>query len=583
MVGYDSGSGSAVISDTNGNQLFYTDGHYIFRKDHGFMYTMTSGNRYPGMQASVIIPKPGSDHIFYAFFVNNWWTDLGNMGNPLIYVTIDMDLNGGFGGVTSLDTVHAAWDAADKLMAVYHKHKHDIWVLTRKYATNYFAAVPVTDDGVLVEDIVLSPAPEVNPEGIDGNFRGYMKVSYDKKYVVTTFMDWFSFPREVEICTFNPEMGEINFLYAFNPWNHIPPFDHAMVTGLELSPDSKYLYISRGYDSVRIYQYDMQYILDSTAFFNSYVYIGTGEGQSLQLASDGKIYLSQSEMDMTESLGVINKPWLHGTACDYQPDAVFVGWEKVGYTLPTFMTDFLYRFDFDGKYALDTFYFDPWFFPQPTWIQWDFGDPASGSQNVSNNLHSKHVFTKGGEFEVSVLLTYPSGRVEKTSRVVQVDSIPFPDLGGDTLIFKGSNLELNANCNGQYFTWSTGQWGASSIIVSDTGYYWVKASYANGCDNYDTIYVGYHPSAQFDETGLVITPTACGGFSGSITGLIVTGTAPINYSWKDLSGTILGDTLNLNDLGVGQYYLEVTNGNGCVAQSEIYTIIDAGSGFTSYL
>jgi gliding motility-associated-like protein len=241
------------------------------------------------------------------------------------------------------------------------------------------------------------------------------------------------------------------------------------------------------------------------------------------------------------------------------------------------MTDYLLRFDFEGQCALDTFYFDPWFFPTPTWIQWDFGDTASGSQNISNDLHATHAFTHGGEFEVSVLLTYPSGRVEKTSRVVEVDSVPYPNLGPDTLICKGSSLALNANCNGQFFTWITGQWGTASITVSDTGYYWVRASYANGCDNFDTIHVGFLPEIQFDETNLTIASTACGGTSGSITGLYALGPMPLAYEWKDLSGTMLGNTTDLYNLGVGQYYLSVTDGNGCTAESPLYTITDAGN------
>jgi hypothetical protein len=533
-----------------------------------------SNNYYPGTQSAVIIPKPGSDHIYYIFTVSNHENQ-----SPFYYFTIDMNLANGFGEVINIDTLQSCWDAAEKLTAVYHKNKNDIWVITRKFVNDNFAAFLVTENGVNAEPI-LSPAPDINFVN-SGDGGGYMKVSYDNKYLVTCFDGaiWMN-TDDIEICTFNSATGEIDYQYSFTLEYSILPSAPYRILSCEFSPDSKYLYIPGLVvnDSIcSIFQYDTQYIMDSALFIHSYVHVGSGQGVSAQLASDGKIYFSSNNWTPTFNLGIIHKPWLHGIECDYEADAIYLEERKVERFLPNFMTDYLLRFDFEGRCALDTFYFDPWFFPEPTWIQWSFGDPASGSQNISNELHAKHVFSHGGEFEVSVLLTYPSGRVEETSRVVEVDSVPYPNLGPDTLICRGSSLALNANCNGQSFTWSTGQWGVASITVSDTGYYWVRASYANGCDNHDTIHVGFLPETQFDENALSVTPTACGGASGSITGLSIIGIEPMLLEWKDLSGAVLGTSSDLYNLGVGQYYLSVTDGNGCTAESPLYTITDAGN------
>lgn len=66
------------------------------------------------------------------------------------------------------------------------------------------------------------------------------------------------------------------------------------------------------------------------------------------------------------------------------------------------------------------------FLPVPDSIEWNFGDTLSGANNISNDLNPTHVFSDGGEYEVSVDVWYPSGRFEHTSRVVEVTYAPCP-------------------------------------------------------------------------------------------------------------------------------------------------------------
>ena len=578
--------GSTVMSDTIGNLLFYCDGQYVWHKNHDWM---KNDFGYPaierGYQGTIAFPKPGSDHLYYVFIVSRC---NGIERLPLYYFTIDMLREGGLGEVMDIDTLSTAWDAADKLTATYHENKKDIWVVTRKFNMDSYAAFLVTDQGVY-PDPVLSPAPNRELSWGPANF-GPVKISPDKHFLISTFEgNQSQIGGFVEVCKFNAATGIVSFMYSFQMKTYFFPtqIPHYEEVGCEFSPCSNFLYVAAEIQHpynprTHIYQFNMDVIDDSATFIQSGVLIDTIQGSNLQLASDGRIYcLGKAAFHYPSNpdnnkIGRINNPGLLGSACEYEADVVEVQHGQITYGTVNFLTDYLLRFDFAGQCALDTFYFDPWFFPEPTWIQWDFDDPASGSQNTSHNLYPQHVFTHGGEFEVSVLLTYPNGRVENTSRVVEVDSVPWPDLGPDTLICQGSSLTLSSNCNGN-FLWSTGQWGTSSITVSDSGLYWVRASYANGCDNYDSIYIGFHPGVEFDETGLVITPTGCGGTSGSITGLSALGTPPLAYLWMDLSGNSLGTDPDLFNLGVGQYYLSVTDGNGCANESPLYTITDAGN------
>ncbi len=54
------------------------------------------------------------------------------------------------------------------------------------------------------------------------------------------------------------------------------------------------------------------------------------------------------------------------------------------------------------------------------------------------------------------------------------------------------------------------------------------------------------------------------------------GVPPLSYEWQDAEGNLLGNSLNLFNLGVGNYFLLVTDGNGCTTRSEAFTVTDAG-------
>jgi gliding motility-associated-like protein len=564
-------SGSAVISDTNGNLLFYTDGRDVWRKDHLLMHS-GANNYWQGTQSAVIFPKPGSNNIYYVFAASHFYYQ-----SPFYYLTIDMNLANGFGEVIAVDTIQSCWDAADKLTAVYHKNKHDIWVITRKFVNDNFVAFLITEDGMNPEP-VLSPAPDINFP-LSGSRGGYMKVSYDKKYLVSCFDGAYWMYDDIEICTFNSATGEVDYQYSFTLRYTILPYAPYRTLSLEFSPDSKFLYIPALVvnDSIcYIFQYDMQYILDSALFFNSYINVGSGQGISAQLASDGKIYFSSNHWEPTLYLGVIHKPWIRGTECDYEANAIYLEGKKVEKCLPNFMMDYLLRFDFDGICESDTFTFDPWFFPEPVFMEWNFSDPASGASNTSTIPHATHVFSDGGTYEVSVHVEYPNGRIEETSRKVEVEYAPEPDLGPDTTICSGQEVVLDAECGPHAYSWSTGQFGVSQITVSDSGWYWVRVQNEAGCYAFDSIYISFYPPAIADTNNLIISPTTCGGSIGAIRGIEISGNPPFQYQWIDDLGNPIANTIDIFHLPVGNYTLQVTDGNDCLTEFGPYSIIDAG-------
>ncbi len=574
--------GSTVMSDTNGNLLFYCDGLQIWNKNNMWM---KNDFGYPEItrtyQSTIAIQKPGFENHYYVFITSY---SAGQYRLPLFYYSIDMSMDNGLGEVIAIDTIVSAWDAAEKLTAAYHKNKQDIWIVIRKFVENSFASYLVTAEGVNPVP-VLSPAPNRVLFWGPTNW-GPMKISYDKKYLVSTFEgDQSQIGGFVEICTFDNQTGTVTYLYTFQLRYSIPNPEFYEESSCEFSPCSKYLYVAGEVhvpQFVHIYQFDMQHILDSALFIQSAIRIGDVQGSNLQLAPDGRIYcLGRAAFawpisPLNNYLGVINNPGKLGLNCNYDSSLFYIENGQVTYGIVNFFNDYLHRFVYEGICESDTFTFDPWFFPEPTYIEWNFGDILSGANNTSTIPHATHVFSDGGTYEVSVHVEYPSGRIEETSRMVEVEYSPEPDLGPDTTICSGQEIVLDAECGPHAYSWSTGQFGVSQITVSDSGWYWVRVQSEAGCFAFDSIYISFYPPAIADTNNLIISPTTCGGSIGAIRGIEISGNPPFQYQWIDDLGNPIANTIDIFHLPVGNYTLQVTDGNGCLTEFGPYTIYDAG-------
>lgn len=584
---FTSASSSSCMSDTLGNILFATNGERLYNRQFQIMLNGDDLAGFHGAsQGALIIKKPDSENIYYVFTVNDGSSPAAAHG--LYYSVVDMNLDGGLGGVVAGQKnilLTDAWDAVDKIIGVKHANGNDIWVITRKFTEDGFAAFLITSDGINTS-AVISPSIDIPLPNIDGN----IKISQDKKKLVAAYFEEANTgDRSVfEICNFNDTTGKIEFLYTlkfYSGSNGLPQESW----GVEFSPDSKLLYLSifteGDNNDVEIYQLNMEYFEDSAQFFDTKVEIAKGPGIGMQLATDGKIYTTSDSYDFYNYLSVINKPWEKGAACDYQQDAVSLDFDnqgrQVGRFLPNILLDYLFRFEWQGLCSAEPFYFQSNFQGGIDTIRWNFDDPLSGSNNISYDLNPVHYFTHAGEFEVHVHVRYSTGRVEETSRVVTVIQSPEPDLGPDTMMCAQGEIILDAGEEqGDYRWWHNGQpllgLDTSRITVSDTGRYWVQVTNAAGCSASDTIHVGLFPSPVINEDDLELIPTTCGGSNGKILGLQVTGTEPLSFAWYDADSTLLDTSLNLINLPVGNYYLHILDGNGCLTVSHAYTIEDAG-------
>jgi len=546
--------GTAVISDSAGNLLFYSDGKVVYNRNH---QQMPNGYGLSGLghsQTCIIFKKPGSNSKYYIFTIGSGFTQ-PHIG--LHYSIVDIELQGGLGDVDNFYKnipLENSSLAVEKITAVKHADNNSVWVIVRNLSqpVNEYHSYLVTPGGVNNQPARTSCLSNIPLEGSGGN-SGQMKVSPDSKYIVAALN---TVHGGTEIGQFDNITGYINNLFNFIEVILGTPY------GVEFSSDSRFVYITNSTPGFvnKIFQYELSLLPDVNLFINSAVNLGTGgNATALQIGSDGKIYVARN---YKYYLGVINNPSLKGLDCDYDSLGVYLGGPMCYRGLPQFIQTYFLRFEYEGKCSGENFIFTPNFNPVPDSIHWDFGDPGSGANNTSNELNPAHTYLQSGIYTVTAFVRYPDGRTETAIREVTVTALPEPYPVSDTVICKGSTVTLLAESGFDSYLWSNNQ-TTDFIMVSDTGSYWVEAENAEGCIGRDSVHVGWHPLPHL-TTDTIISPTTCGNSIGAITGVnIIGGTPPYNVFWLNSIGDTIGTTNNLYNLGVENYYLWVTDQSGC--------------------
>ncbi len=132
---------------------------------------------------------------------------------------------------------------------------------------------------------------------------------------------------------------------------------------------------------------------------------------------------------------------------------------------------------------------------------------------------------------------------------------------------------------GNLYNWSTGASGPS-IIVSptvNTSYTVTGTAPSTGCTNTAISTLSVLPIPILTSTP-TIAPSNCGGSTGSINSVIVTGSGPFTYTWTNGLNAVVGNGANLNSQPAGTYNLQVLGtGNGCLNSFGPYSIINPGA------
>ncbi len=535
--------GCATISDKNGRLLFYTDGTFVWNRQHK---KMPNGSNLYGHRSSsnsaVIVPFPSNTNKYYIFTV-----DYESGSNGFNYSVADMRKDNGLGDIT-IKNVKLLDYTAEKLTAVKHDNGKDIWVITHFVNSSKFAAYLVTDKGVSAP--VISDIGFYIPKEGPGTM-GCLKASPNGKYIVSALLG-----ATCQLFKFDNASGKI--------YDCVTLKKHSFgAYGIEFSPNSKLLYATGlcDYSAIsgikydywgEMYQYNIS--LEDTSEITKQAVMITDSVPyaehflgALQLEPDRKIYVAQSTSPVwNKYLHVITKPNSVGIECNYQKNAVYLSGKSTGIGLPTFIQSYFSPLSYMGRCFGEPTKFNyssPGIYDS---LLWDFGDPNSGTDNYSRLQNPTHTFTDTGTFKIQ-LVVWSNHNADTFKDKVEILEIPKPHLGADRILCKGDSLQLAGGVAKTFF-WSTGD-TTQKIIVKESGKYWLRLSNAE-CTATDTINIVFLEDNLF---WLGRDTTVCEGQSIELKSRL-----PVaNYLWST------GSTKNIITVNkTGKYWLKARVG-GC--------------------
>lgn len=336
--------GTATISDTSGNLLFYTDGMQIFDRRH---LPMPDGSGIDGfvsvLQSAMIIPDPASGSKYYLVTPNTFDPN----ATTLKYSVIDMTLNGGFGNViTGQKNIPLLTGVGEDLSATMHCNAKDYWFVTRILDKDslVFKCYLVDNNGINTSTTSKFSVKR-NPSSAHARYVGHSVFSTDG-----TLFAFSSFETNTFLFDFDKETGMLSLKDSIST---LPD----TVYSTAFSPDKSKLYASSW--KTGSYCYVSQYDLNAANITASRVRLdsisykvadGNGYGYAgrLQLGPDQRIYSSRWKPVPNEfpsfaldSLDVILFPDKPGTTAGYTRNHIYLQGRSSTFSLPNFVSNFL--------------------------------------------------------------------------------------------------------------------------------------------------------------------------------------------------------------------------------------------------
>ncbi len=315
--------GSASVSDKEGNLLFYTNGINIWNKNHRIMPNgsgLLGGNS--STQSALIVPKPGSETIYYIFT-----TDIQAQSDGLRYSILDMSKDNGNGDLVFKNTFMIA-PATEKLTAVKHKNGKDWWVIAHRWNSNAYMSFLVSDEGVATQP-VMSNVGTVHG-GPNRKAIGYLKPSPDgTKLAAALWNDDSNF----ELLDFDRSTGEVSSPILFKGFIE--------AYGIAFSPDGSKLYGTTKNNKTgkgQVVQFDLKAGSPDKIVKSGTVVATSGSPVigALQTGPDGRIYVARKD---NMYLGIVENPNAKAADIVYTDNGIKLASRRSDLGLPNFPLD----------------------------------------------------------------------------------------------------------------------------------------------------------------------------------------------------------------------------------------------------
>lgn len=562
--------GCSGISDAAGNLLFYTDGITVWNSANTIMTggTGLDGNS-SSTQAAVVVKQPGNGNIYYIFTL-----DCCNSATGVKYSVVDMSLSGGLGSVITLNVPLAA-QSSERLTSVKHCNGVDTWVLSQD-VNGDFRSHLVTATGVSTT-FTTSSVP--GNSGTGPAYVGYMKFSPNGRKMGLAAANTATLG--FELYDFDASTGIVSnrvFLQTGNA-----------AYGVEFSPDGTKMYGALWGGST-LYQWDLC-AGTGTAIAASVVTVATNSGGALQLATDGKIYMTRSGFSV---MGQINSPNVAGIGMGYTDTGASLGGATNTFGLPNFITSGLKAPPppFTSTVSCLTASFTaPQVYQNYTvngcaasgyslaGISWNFGDPSTGALNTSTLTNPVHSYSGIGTFTANLILYFSCGGGSDT--VKQVVNITQPCVNvvtnGVSCATMGSASVTATFGTGPYnYYWLPS--GPSSSVLSNVyaGTYTVVVNDIASFTSF-TIPVTITSNVAYNATVSATPSLACfGNNTGTASIQVSGGTGSQNYYWYNGVNTVT--TPSLNSLGAGNYTVTVVDAVSSCSVTRTFSLTQPPNG-----
>lgn len=324
----------AIVSDSTGNLLCYSNGINIYNKNHlvmlngqGFQSLNQFPFGYPFNQSILLLPVPDTTGLYYYVHGTHLLTDITVVATQLSYSKIDFNSNILGKVIQKNISIENTSDTLNlgHLTVFRHINGKDWWLITSKYGTDQFREFLITKESIkYINDQAVSNMIQNG----DGNTSFSPSGEWYARYI-----DYGPTPITAgELYLFRFDRG--TGLLSDPVYKHFPAPEY--FGGVAFSPNSRFLYLSK-YDKILQYDLCANDILASETVVAEYDGAMDGNGvplrfYGLQLAPDNKIYGNIPGFN-SHYLHVIDQPDLPGLACNVLQHAVYLPADNFG-TLP---------------------------------------------------------------------------------------------------------------------------------------------------------------------------------------------------------------------------------------------------------